>query len=811
MKEIWLRVRNWLRKPTAVDGTAPSSGLIRKYPVVFVLSGLVLLAGITGFGFYYYKYAQMIEEKFGGGTIRTNSSVYAMPRKMVVGDSLTEAELIARLQRAGYTEDQSNRIGYYRRNSDGVVIVTGPESYFQPHSAVIQISGDRVKRVFSQTENRATNHYWLEPEVVTNLFDAEREKRRPVAYSEIPKHLIQALVSVEDKRFFKHTGLDPIRMAKAAYVDLKEGRKEQGASTITMQLARSFWLDQDKTFKRKIAEIFLTMELERRFTKEQIIEFYANEVYLGRRGSFSIHGFGEAARAYFGKDIRKLTVPEAATLVAIIQRPSYYNPFRYPERVKERRNLALQLMHTNGYLDAQQYTQAVNVPLALSPGETESSDAPYFVDLVNDDLQEKLQDTDFATNSYRVYSTLDIDLQQAAVESVQEGMAQLDQQLRRRRGKKKTGQFPQVALVALDPYTGEVRALVGGRNYANSQLNRALAKRQPGSSFKPFVFAAALNEGAANNGRGDAITAASMFLDEPTTFTFNRQIYEPTNYHDAYHGNVSVRDALAKSMNIPTIKAAEQIGYEKVANVVRASGVRSPVMGTPSLALGSYEVTPIELAESYTIFANRGVHVKRSFVTSIRDRENRVVYTHQPQGNQVLDERVAYIMTNLMEEVLRSGTAAGARSKGFTVPAAGKTGTSRDGWFAGYTSNLLTVVWIGYDDNAEFELEAAKSALPVWTTFMKRAHSLRHYADAKPFTSPKGVVKVSVDPLSGLLAGPDCPSRVEYFVAGTQPKETCPHDQIYETYDENGQPVVNPLTSEPSKKNIFKSVIGIFR
>lgn len=806
MRKLWLRIQNRLRTADA-HGTSLIPGFIGRHLVFFSAFGVLLLAGAAAFGFFYYKYAMMIEEKFGGGTIRTNSSVYAMPRQVVQGDALNEAELIARLQRAGYTEDSTNKIGHYQRTPEGLAIVTGPQSYFQPHSAVIKIVDERIARVFSQTENRQTSHYWLEPEVITNLFDGDREKRRPVAYSEVPRHLVEALVSVEDKRFFKHIGLDPIRMAKAAYIDVKEGRKEQGASTITMQLARSFWLDQDKTFRRKMAEIFLTMELERRFTKEQIIEFYVNEVYLGRRGSFSIHGFGEAARAYFGKDIRKLTVPEAATLVAIIQRPSYYNPFRYPERVKDRRNLALQLMHTNGYLDAQQYMEASNTPLKLSPGETESSDAPYFVDLVNEDLQERFQDTDFATNSYRVYSTLDIDLQQAAVESVDAAMAQLDQQLRRMRGKKKTGQFPQVALIALDPYTGDIRALVGGRNYTESQLNRALAKRQPGSSFKPFVFAAALNEAAVNGGKGQVVTAATTFLDEPTRFTFNKQVYEPANYHDSYYGNVTVRQALAKSMNIATIKAAERVGYEKVASLVRSAGIRSPVMGTPSLALGSYEVTPLELAESYTIFANHGVHVKRSFVTSIRDRKNRVVYSHQPQGNPVLDERVAYIMTNLMEEVMRSGTAAGARSKGFTVPAAGKTGTSRDGWFAGYTSNLLTVVWIGYDDNAEFEMEAAKSALPVWTTFMKRAHSLRQYADAKAFETPKGIAKVNIDPNSGLLAGPDCPSRVEYFVAGTQPRSTCQHDEYY-LYDDNGLPIAR---GEEPKKNVFKSILGVFR
>jgi penicillin-binding protein 1B len=809
MNQLWLRFKARLRSADVHSVSAPFR-ILRRHPYVLSALGLVLFLGLGAFAFLYYKYAMLIEDKFGGGSIRTNSSVYAMPREVVKGDHLPSQELVARLQRAGYTEDTSNKVGYYKATAEGLVITTGPQSYFQPHTAVVQITGDRVQRIFSRTANRVSDHYWLEPELITNLFDAEREKRRPVAYSELPKHLIDALVAVEDKRFFKHTGLDLIRVAKAVYVDVREGKKEQGASTLTMQLARSFWLDPDKKFNRKLAEVFLTMELERRFTKEQILELYANEVYLGRRGSFSIHGFGEAARAYFGKDIRQLTIPESAMLVGIIQRPSFYNPFRYPERVKERRNLALLLMRNNDYLTAAQYNNAVNAPLTLSRGETESSDAPYFVDLVNDSLQERFQDWDFATNSYRVYSSLDLDLQQAAVDAVQEGMAQLDQQLRRRRGKKKTGQFPQVALVALDPYTGDVRALVGGRNYTTSQLNHALAKRQPGSSFKPFVYATAINQSLANNGRGDVITAASVFEDEPTTFTFNNKIYEPANFHDEYHGTATVRQALAKSMNIPTIKVAEKVGYEKVAELVRAAGVRSPVMGTPSLALGSYEVTPVELAESYTIFANKGIHVKRSFVTSIRDRTNRLVYTQQPQGNQVMDERVAFIMTNLMEEVMRSGTAAGARSKGFTIPAAGKTGTSRDGWFAGYTSKLLTVVWIGYDDNAEFELEAAHSALPVWVDFMKRAYHLRQYSKVSAFEPPKGIVRVNIDPDSGLLVGPECPtSRVEYFIAGTQPTTTCEHNEEMNPID--GELPVANSTADPKKKNLFKSVLGIFR
>lgn len=812
MKELWLRLRKRLREPD-MHGLPAMPAYVKKHPRLVTFAGLFLLAGIATFGFFYYQYAMMIQEKFGGGAIPTNSSVYAMPRQVAKGDLLTGSELIARLQRAGYTEDPANPAGYYRRTLEGVTITTGKASYFKPHTATIRIDSGKVSGVWSAAENRLVKQYWMEPERITNLFDREREKRRPVAYSEIPKHLVEALISVEDKRFFKHTGLDPVRMAKAAYVDIREGRKEQGASTITMQLARSFWLDQEKTYGRKLAEILLTLELERRFTKQQILEFYVNEIYLGRRGSFSIHGFGEAARVFFGKDVRSLTIPEAATLVAIIQRPSYFNPFRYPERVRERRNLALQLMRANGYLDDEGYAIASKTPLTLAAAETESSEAPYFVDLVNEDLQDRFQDWDFATNSFRVYSTLDLDLQQVAVETAQQTMAQIDQQLRRMRGKKKQGQFPQVAIVALDPSTGDIRALVGGRNYTDSQLNRAMAKRQPGSSFKPFVFAAALNQAVEKKGGGEPITAASRFMDEPTQFNFNHKIYEPANYHNAYYGNVTVRHALAKSMNIPTIKVAEKVGYEKVAALVRASGVRSPVVGTPSLALGSYEVTPIELAEAYTIFANKGLHLERSFVSSIRDRRNQVVFTHQPQGNQAIDERVAFLMTNLMEEVLRSGTAAGARAKGFTVPAAGKTGTSRDGWFAGYTSKLLTIVWVGYDDNAEFEMEAARSALPVWTTFMKRAHSLRQYADAKAFERPKGIVSIDIDPDTGFLASPECPARAEYFIAGTQPKDYCDHAYEMEQLELNALPLSEDGQDPPAdrKKNVFKSILGIFR
>jgi penicillin-binding protein 1B len=581
------------------------------------------------------------------------------------------------------------------------------------------------------------------------------------------------VVAVEDKRFFQHSGFDPVRILKAAYIDIREGRKEQGASTLSMQLARNLWLDSNKRFRRKIAEFLIALHLESRLTKQQIFEYYGNQVYLGRRGTFNIHGFGEAAQAYFGKEVRDLSIAESAMLAGMIQRPSYYNPFRYPERARERRNLVLQLMRDNGYLDAQQQQAAADQPVKLSPSYNESLDSQYFVDLVNDELDNVVPN--MQTASVSLYTSLDLALQAAAEEAVRIGMERVDKLVRKR-----GGPLPEVALVALDPKTGEIKALVGGRDYAKSQLNRALAKRQPGSVFKPFVYAAALNT-AVEGGR-NLVTAATTVMDEPTKFVFNREVYEPSNYGERFLGQVTLRRALAHSLNIATIKVAEMAGYNNIVNLARRAGFNHGLQPTPALALGAYEATPLEIAGAYTVFANLGGRVQPAFIRSIRGRDGTVLYTHSPEKRMALDPRVAFLMVDFMQEVMRSGTAAGARAMGFRNPAAGKTGTSRDGWFAGFTSELLAVVWVGYDDNRELRLEGSKSALPIWTEFMERAVHYRAYRDTKPFPAPSGISRASIDPDTGLLAGPNCPARTEYFVSGTAPSAYCDHlMELYES------------------------------
>jgi penicillin-binding protein 1B len=727
-----------------------------------------VILGLGGAVWIWVHYSNLVDEKLKEGPFAQTAEIFAAPEPISVGESLSAAELTELLRRRGYTENRSSRMGWYKVRPDGVEVFPGVDAWTGSEPGVIFLQNGVVERIVSNRDNSERTIYQLEPELISNLFDRQRQKRRVVRYSDIPRVLVDAVTSAEDKRFFQHAGFDPLRIIKAVFEDVREGRKAQGASTLSMQLARNFWLGPEKTWTRKIAEAMITLQIEQKLTKEQIFEYYSNQVDLGQRRTFAVRGFGEAAQVYFGKDVRELKVEEAALLAGMIQKPNLYNPYRHEDRALQRRNVVLGLMHENGYLTDMQYLEATKTPLKLAEGGIESTDAPYFVDLVNDELRERFAEVDFQTTQYRIYTTLDMKLQREAVEAVRIGMKEVDAQLSKRRKKYPE---PQVALVAMDPHTGEVRALVGGRTYGLSQLNRALAMRQPGSSFKPFVYAAALR--TAITGRGTILTPVSQVIDEPTTFVFDDKTYEPNNFHEEWHGRVTLREALAHSMNIPTVKFAETVGYETVAELARDAGLTT-TRGTPAEALGSYEATPLQMASAYTTFSNGGAWMEQNAINEVRDQTGKLVWHYSPVTREVLDPRVAYMVTSLMEEVLRSGTGATARTRGFLLPAAGKTGTSHDAWFVGFTTRLLCAVWVGFDDNTEMPLEGAKAALPIWTEFMKRAHSFREYKNVAEFQAPDGVVTAEIDPLSGQLATAACPQRrAEVFIAGTQPTDYC--------------------------------------
>lgn len=745
----------------------------RGFLLAFVLT---LTIGLGVFTYYYQKYARIIEERLHAGVFANTSLLYAAPRPVALGEEASLSEIADYLRRCGYSESSNNRMGWFHMRPDAIEVNPGGDSY-ESEGAVLKVRGGHITQIISLRDQTERTEYQLEPELITNLFGRTREKRRIVHYADIPQVMVNAVLAAEDKHFFQHSGFDPWGIMRAVFVDLKERRRAMGGSTLTQQLAGTVWLgDVERGLRRKIPEALITLHLEQKLTKQQIFEYYANAVPLGQAGSFSIQGLGQGAEVYLGKDLSKVTLPDAALLAGMINAPSRRNPFRHPDGAKARRNVILKAMLEDGFINARDYETAIAAPVKVTREEVESTDAPYFVDLVNETLQNQFENTDFLNTSYKVYTTLDMNLQRDAVAAVRAGIQETDAQWKRRNKKYGTDEFPlaQVALVCLDTETGEVKALVGGRSYAMSQLNHAIAKRQPASSFKPFVYAAAFNS-ALTEGATQVITPATIVVDEPTTFWYDDKPYEPANFKNESFGPIPVWYALTHSINIPTVKIAEMVGYDKVAQTAQAAGLNVNIKPTPSIALGAYEVTPLEIADAYTVFADGGELVKDSFIKSIRDQHGKTMYQFQPDRKQALDPRVAYLVENTMEEVLRSGTGAAVRSRyNITFPAAGKTGTLRDGWFAGFTSKLLCVVWVGFDDNRDFKLEGAHSALPIWAEFMKRAHQHREYKSVHPFDPPDGIVTAEIDADTGLLATSACPRvRSQVFIAGTQPVEMC--------------------------------------
>ena len=743
----------------------------------------LLTAGV--FTYFYIKYSRMIDARLSGYIVQNTSQIFSAPEHISTGQAWGAPDLVTYLQRSGYRpEADENSLGEFTVEGSTVDIRPSKVSFFAGSNALaVQFNGKVIKSIRPLSGGPEVNTAEIEPELITNLFDSAREKRRPVRYDDLPPVLVHAILSAEDKRFFEHPGFDFIRIFGAAWADLRHSQHMQGASTITMQVARTYFLSTDRTWRRKLAEAMLSFELEQRFTKQQIFEMYANEVYLGNRGSFGIRGFSEASVAYFGKDLRQLTLPECAFLGGLIRAPNYYSVSdRHPERGVQARDRVLAQMVENKFASEIDAQEAKRVPLKLVRTSVAGSEAPYFVDMVKDHLLEKYSEQDLLSSNYRVYTSLDPQLQRAAAAAVEAGMKNVDALLAKRYEKtrkanaKKGSNEPvpqvQAALVALDPRTGEIKALIGGRDYGQSQLNHALAHRQPGSVFKPFVYAAAFNN--AVDGAQPLVTPATTVDDEPTVFEFDGQEYTPNNYGERFMGKVTVRQALTNSLNVATVKVAEMVGYGRVVQIARQMGLSSNIRPTPAVALGAYEMTPVEVAGAYTAFATVGTRAEPQFVKSVISAGGNSLEKYSPVNKLVLDPRVAFLVDSVLKDVINKGTGAQVRANGFTLPAAGKTGTSRDGWFAGFTSNLVCVIWIGFDDNHDLGLTGGVAVAPIWADFMIRATALPGYRDVKDFDKPEGVDEVEVDADTLELATPNCPTtREEVYVSGSQPTQLC--------------------------------------
>ena len=742
---------------------------------------IVLTAGATIAGYFIYtryqEFAEIIDHQIAGGYLRGHAGLYAAPRVIEKGARLSQEQLVTSLQRAGYSSKHTSNIwsGSFNQTGDKVRILprTGTEPY-----EWVDINFDKENHVSSLSTNNGMelSSYSLEPELLTDDARVKLGQQQTLTYKELPPVLINAILATEDRRFFQHSGLDFRGIGRAFSSWISGGRFKfsQGGSTITQQLVKNTYLTSEKTFRRKFNEALIAVALEQRLSKEDIFALYCNEVYLGQRGGVGVRGVAQAASVYFDKELKDLTLDEAATIAGMIQSPARYAPDRHPEAASERRGHVLESMKAVGFIDEATEQQAEVMPIKVAPFENELNQfAPYYVDAVNRAVESAQLTVDpDSEQSMRVQTTIDPALQAAAENSLRSQLEALQ------KARKRT---PQGALVAIDVHTGHVLAMVGGVNYAESQLNRATdAKRQPGSVFKPFVYATALEAG---------ISPLSLYKDEPQTFQYGRATYSPANYGKAYSMHeVMMRDALVRSLNTVTVSVAMRTGLARIASTAARFGLTPPPVAYPSLALGTAEATPLQMAAAYAAFANGGTLIDPVVFAGAVETSGNYFLDVKPAGHSVITASTAYMITDMLQDVVNRGTARKARGSIKGVAIAGKTGTSRDGWFVGYTPNLVCAVWIGYDDNKQLGLTGAEAALPAWIDFMKEAVAVRPSLGGSIFPKPAGIVTVRIDPESGYLAGPDCPSAQTVTVASRfAPRAECYlHDRYeYPMYEDS--------------------------
>ena len=747
--------------------------------------GVPLAFGIGAAAYYYTMFARIIDARLQGERVRALPRVLARPFEIRRGQWLTSQQLADRLNDLGYAERATpGQPGEFSRLADAVTIV--PRGGDLTGRAVrVQIAlqapglpapvGQDGKAVPTQAVSRieveggdALDRIELDRPLLTTLITTGREKRRRVSLSLIPKHMIQAVLAIEDRRFYDHAGIDPIRIVGAIITNIRGDRPYLvGGSTLTQQLVKNFFLTQEKSYRRKLQEQFLSIVLETRATKDEILELYLNDVYLGQRGSYAIHGVAEASRVFFGKDVTNVSLAEAATIAGVIQAPGRHSPFSTGTRARDRRNVVLQAMADAGFASQAVAERAGREPMQTVARAMET-EAPYFVDLLGETLTDQYPGLLGGAKPVEIFTTLDSNLQRIAYDAVQAGAAAIDAQLARKRIKGPA----QIALIAIDPKSGDILAYIGGRSYGQSQFNRpAYARRQPGSAFKPFVYLA-IFEAAADDGRTD-VTPATLVDDEPSTFAYDTEGWTPRNYEDEYDGRITLRRALAQSRNVGTVRATEMVGFDKVAALWTRLGPSTVPKPYPSITLGVFEATPLEVATAYTVFPNGGETRPLRTIARLESGGLELPLQTAPPL-RIARPETTYLVTSMLRSVVNEGTGASARGMGFSHDAAGKTGTTndlRDAWFAGFTPDLLTVVWVGLDDNQPVGLSGSQAALPIWARFMMAALAGR---PSTGFAPPPEVMFITIDRDTGKLAQPACPRVInEAFLTGTAPAEAC--------------------------------------
>ena len=620
--------------------------------------------------------------------------------------------------------------------------------------ARIRWEGDKIVAIDSVDNHTPQALLELEAEEVMLFFGAERERRRLVNLSQIPAHVIHAVLAAEDNRFYSHRGFDLRGVLRALWTNLRHGAIRQGGSTITQQLVKNYFLTPQRSLARKLKELFMAITVEAMYTKAEILEIYLNEIYLGQKGADAVNGIGEASFFYFDKPVEDLLISEAATIAGLIKAPNHFSPYADVQRCRVRRDGVLRAMHKFGWLTPDALQQALEQPLIPAGYAAYGRKAPYFADYLSQQIQSLYAPEALTSLGMRIYTTLDTQVQQAAEEALRRGLERLEisnPALRRQ----KPAQRVQGAIVVMQPKTGYILAMVGGRDYGTSQFNRITqARRQPGSAFKPFVYLSALDE----------FTPASMLSNEPQVYEVDGTRWQPQNYAPVQDLRVTLREALARSINVPTVDLAMQLGLDKIIQTTHNFGISSALRAYPALALGASEVIPLELARAYCPFAADGLLPHPLSLKDVMDENGQMLERKHLEVQQVITPAKAFIMSSLMRSVVTTGTARSLSHLGIQFPVGGKTGTTnnyRDAWFVGFTPEILALVWIGFDDGTSIEASGAAAALPIWADMMQ---SIPQYTSGRWFTTPPGVIKRLVCPEGDLY--PDwfpCPQPVEEF------------------------------------------------
>lgn len=734
-------------------------------PITVLSSVLLLLLAFLTLTYFWFEYSDRIDLLLKGGDVFTRTAgIYSAPKTLKTGEDISLEDLTAYLKSTGYIEknqqaDASRSRYKITENAleiePGLTATIDDKKTFPNALIKFKKDGKSVASITDKDASKDVNQIKLEPKILSSIAAEGDGRRKVVNFNDLPPHLVKTIIVTEDRAFFEHYGINFRGIARALWRRY-EGENNspianQGGSSITQQLVKNLLLSNEPTLERKVKEAYMSIILETRLSKEEIFALYVNQIYLGQLNGVSIYGVGEAANAYFGKDVSQLTLPEAALIAGIIRSPNRYNPFKNTEKVTTRRNQVLDSMLEAGEISANQAVESKQTPVALHriTNGKDLEGMPYFSQFAVEELPKIVNDPE-ALQHLRVYTTIDPDLQKAAYEIVNKRLEKLDKYF----PKKPKGSL-QAALVAIKPKTGEIVAMVGGRDFLETQFNRATnAQRQPGSVFKPFVYAAAIN--SAYDPTARVITSATIFKDEKKVFTSGRDSYSPNNYGDTFSNQeMTLRDALVKSKNVITVDLGMELNIGKVMNLAAKAGLPKVEKAYPSMALGTSEATPLEMATAYTMFANLGDRVSPVAINRVTNGEGKTVVAPAVEKKNVIRPDVAFIMNDMMKDVINRGTAYEAKAWGFRnvegkTAFAGKTGTSRDGWFAGFTPEIVCVVYVGFDDGSDLGMKGADSAMPIWADFMREALN-QHPEWNGDWTMPNSVRKAEIDSRNGKL------------------------------------------------------------